>query len=88
MTNFVSTFIPQYAEKTAPLRQLLRADVEFVWDERMQQAFVELKETLTKAPVLRYFDSELPVVLSVDASHPVRARRGSLAKGPPGGFRE
>ena len=68
MTNYLNKFIKNYSEKTAPLRELLRNDVVWSWTEAHQQAFDRLKEDLMNPPVLKYFDPDKPVVLSVDSS--------------------
>ncbi len=57
------------SEVTAPLRVLIREDNEFVWEEAVHgQALGKVKDILSEAPVLRYFDNELPTVLQCDAS--------------------
>ena len=44
--------------------------MDFIWDERRQAAFDQIKQLVTSAPVLRSIDynSENPVVLSVDST--------------------
>lgn len=49
-------------------RQLLKRDVEFVWQTAQQIAFDRLKELCTHPPVLKYFDPTKPVVIFCDAS--------------------
>ena len=68
MTNYLAKFVPDYSEATAPLRELLRQDVDWCWLELHTAAFTKLKELITGPPVLRYFDVHKPVVLSADAS--------------------
>lgn len=68
MLTYVSRFIPNLAIKNEVLRNLLKKDSLWHWDGNTEKVFNELKETLCKAPVLRYFDINLPVTLSVDAS--------------------
>lgn len=68
MLGYVSQFIPSFADKTAPLRELIKKDASFVWDIHHEQAFIQLKTQLMTAPVLKFFDPNRPVVLSVDAS--------------------
>ena len=43
MTNFVANFIPQYADLTLPLRELLKKDTHYIWEDRHQKAFERLK---------------------------------------------
>ncbi|GJE97287.1 polyprotein [Phanerochaete sordida] len=63
-------WIENYSAKARPLAELVRHDCEFVWDERRQAAFEELKRIITSPPALRPIDyeSDLPVILSVDSS--------------------
>lgn len=68
MTNFVSSFVDSYTDITAPLRVLLKKDTVFIWGDAQQRAFDSLKRALATAPVLRYFDPDSPLVLSVDSS--------------------
>ncbi len=63
-----SKFIPQYSDITGPLRQLIHQDVEWCWHETHEEAFARLKQASTNPPVLQYFDTSIPVVLSADAS--------------------
>ena len=66
----VRIWIKNYSALARPLTELVRNDVEFLWDKRRQLAFQTLKDIISKAPALRPIDytSELPVILSVDSS--------------------
>ena len=68
MTNYLSKFIPQYSDLTGPLRQLIHHDVEWHWHDAHDAAFSKLKQALTNPPVLQFFDTSKPVVISADAS--------------------
>lgn len=68
MINYLAKFIPDMSTKTMSLRKLLEKNVAWHWTEEHDRAFTELKELVTKAPVLRYFDVKKPVKISVDAS--------------------
>ncbi|XP_061727723.1 uncharacterized protein K02A2.6-like [Cydia pomonella] len=68
MTNYVSRFLPNYAELVEPLRGLLKRDSEFQWYEIHTSAFERVKKCLMEAPTLRYYDPGEAVVVSVDAS--------------------
>lgn len=43
-------------------------DVQWVWNEPQQTAFVKLKEMVTRTPVLRYYNLKEEVTLQCDAS--------------------
>ena len=63
MITYVSKFVPNLAEKTAILRNLIKKNAVWVWDENIEKSFIELKNCLTKSPVLQYFDINKPVTL-------------------------
>lgn len=66
----VRIWIKDFSEKVRPLRELTLNGAEFIWDERRQEAFEELKDIVASAPALRPIDytSENAVILSVDSS--------------------
>jgi hypothetical protein len=47
--------------------------VPFSWDSHCRDAFESLKQRLTEAPILRYFQPELPTRVETDASDGVVA---------------
>ncbi|XP_071849798.1 uncharacterized protein [Apostichopus japonicus] len=47
LTQYVSRFIPNYASITSPLRELTKKEVKFEWSDECNQAFEQLKRTLT-----------------------------------------
>jgi hypothetical protein len=66
--NYLHKFIPNVAELSKPLRELLKKEVVFRWDFEQQKAFEQLKNILTAAPVLRFYDPSKALTLTVDAS--------------------
>lgn len=68
MANYVSKFIENFSEVSAPLRQLLHKDVQFSWQPEHQKAFDELKKKLISPPVLAFYDVNKPLTLTCDAS--------------------
>ena len=71
MVNYMSKFIPNLANLTQPLRELLHKEVEWHWSERQEKAFQAIKEKLTSDATLQYYDVEKPLIVSVDAYHPM-----------------
>jgi hypothetical protein len=67
----VRIWIQNYSQLARPLTELWRHNVEFIWDQRRQNAFAKLKELVSSAPALRPIDytSYNPVILSVDSSN-------------------
>lgn len=70
MVNYLAKFSPNLSAITAPMRQLLSKEVEFIWDQPQNEAFEEVKNILTSSPgpVLAYFDTAKHLTLQVDAS--------------------
>ena len=66
--SYLSSYISRLSDNTLPLRQLLHKDVEFQWNDEQQQAFDKLKELVTSATHLQYFNPKKPAVVQVDAS--------------------
>jgi hypothetical protein len=68
MLNYVQKFVPELAEKTRPLRELLKKDIEWTWGQAQEKAFQDLKLALTSPPVLAHYSPHLPTKVSADAS--------------------
>lgn len=68
LVNFLCRYVPNMSKINAPLRELLRNDVPWQWHPEHDEAFSNVKEILTTAPVLKFFDISEPVTLQVDAS--------------------
>ncbi len=66
----VRIWIEGYSARARPLTELIRKETEFMWDNRRQEAFDDLKHAVTSAPALRAIDyvSDHPVIMSVDSS--------------------
>ncbi|PFX14755.1 Retrovirus-related Pol polyprotein from transposon opus [Stylophora pistillata] len=68
VVTYLSKFIPNMSLKSAPLRQLLQNDVEWSWEQAEDDAFTSLKNSISSALVLKFFDLKEPVTMSVDVS--------------------
>jgi hypothetical protein len=44
LASYFRKFIKNYSLKAHPLHQLTRKNAKFIWDEKIQQAFVDLKK--------------------------------------------
>ena len=66
--TYLSRFSEDLSTKSAPLRTLLKNDVTFTWEANEQQAFDEIKALISSAPLLKYFNPDLPVEIQTDAS--------------------
>ena len=68
-TNFYCQFIQDFFKIVKPLIGLIRKKVSFAWTEDCIKAFQDLKQTMTKASVLRHFNLNRQVILETDASN-------------------
>ena len=68
MLQYVSKFIPNLSTETALLRQLLEKNVIWNWNETYRNCYKRMKELVSSAPVLRFYDVNESVTLSVDVS--------------------
>ncbi|KAL9976590.1 hypothetical protein ACROYT_G013911 [Oculina patagonica] len=69
MTNYLQKFAPKLSEITTPLRNLIKSDTEFLWDEQVHGAALnEAKRIISSTPVLKYFNPRTEPVLQCDAS--------------------
>ena len=68
MINHVSKLEDQLASKTKPLSKLLKKKNTWVWGQPQDQAFTEIKEALTTAPILALHDPNRETEVNVDAS--------------------
>lgn len=68
MVQYLTKFIPDLSDISAPLRKLLENDIEWHWEEPQKKSFEQIKQLVTNAPTLKFYDVNKPVTMSVDAS--------------------
>src|SRR5579859_5624786 len=68
LANFYRRFILNFNKLAGPMTALLKKNNKFRWSEGAQEAFEKLRAAFTSAPILRHFESSLPVILEADAS--------------------
>nr|CAN67014.1 hypothetical protein VITISV_042810 [Vitis vinifera] len=64
----VRRFIKDFSNLSKPLCELLAKDAKFIWDERCQKSFDQLKQFLTTTPIVRAPNRQLPFEVMCDAS--------------------
>jgi len=57
MFSFYRQYVPHYASISSQLHELVKNDVSFTWGEEQESAFRKLKEAITNAVPLAYFDT-------------------------------
>lgn len=68
MISWYRRFVPNFSDLIAPLTNLLRKGVKFVWDKPCEVAFEGIKNALVSAPILTCPNFEYPFILQTDAS--------------------
>ncbi|KAJ3684443.1 hypothetical protein LUZ61_013607 [Rhynchospora tenuis] len=68
LAGYYRRFVAGFSQIAKPLTELLHKDVKFVWDERQEKSFQELKDRLVTAPVLAMPVSGQDYIVYTDAS--------------------
>ena len=68
MANYPTKFLENLSDICEPLRKLTHKENAWNWTFKQDEAFKKLKEAVTKAPVLKYFDSKMDTTLQCDTS--------------------
>ena len=68
LINYLAAYVPHFANKVSPLRQLLKKDVPFVWHEDHHRTYDDLKRCIGSESCLSYHHPQKETVLDVDAS--------------------
>ena len=55
--NYLSKFLPRLSDVCEPLRKLMAKDVEWHWTDHQDQAFQRIRQLVTEAPVLKYYEA-------------------------------
>ncbi|KAI2657028.1 Transposon Tf2-6 polyprotein [Labeo rohita] len=68
-SNFYRRFIRHFSTVAAPLTSMVKkGDTRLSWSSNALQAFHELRQRFTSAPILRHPDPQRPFIVEVDAS--------------------
>ena len=66
--NYLSQFVPRFADKASDLRNLLTDNTPWTWEPSHLHDFEDLKAEIAKEGCLKYNDTSKPLCLEVDAS--------------------
>lgn len=68
MINYLGKFLPKLSEESEKLRLLLKKETQWQWDAMHERCFKTLKDLVSAAPVLKYYDVDEEVTIQCDAS--------------------
>ncbi|XP_031338074.1 uncharacterized protein K02A2.6-like [Photinus pyralis] len=68
MLTYLSKHIIKLSELTAPLRELIKNDTVWHWDERHDKCFDRIKTVISNVPVLQHFNINKKCTISADCS--------------------
>lgn len=68
MATYLAKFCPNLSEVTAPLRELTKKGITWIWTDEHDESWKNLKALVANSPSLCMFDPQKQLVLSVDAS--------------------
>ena len=69
LAGYYQRFVQDFSKLAAPLTNLTKKDVPFIWDNSCESVFQELKSRLTSAPILIVPDQDQVYDVYTDASH-------------------
>ncbi|KAL7289564.1 hypothetical protein TKK_0016535 [Trichogramma kaykai] len=68
LAGYYRRFVKDFAKIAKPLTGLLKADIPWDWTTAQEEAFGEIKQILSSAPLLQYPDFNRPFIVTTDAS--------------------
>lgn len=68
LATYCSRYIPDFEMVAEPLHRLMRKDTPYAWRKEQETSFKTLKEKLSSAPVLVYFNKDAETQVITNAS--------------------
>jgi len=83
LAQWFASFVPNMAQLLAPVWDLTKTSVPFVWTDELTRAFEATRDAIVRAPILAQFVPGSPIVLRPDYS--TVAIGGAIYQRPPDG---
>jgi hypothetical protein len=68
LAGYYRRFIENFSKITKPMTELLKSNTPYVWSDKCEASFQELKTRLTTTPILTLLDASKDFVVYCDAS--------------------
>jgi hypothetical protein len=68
MVGYYRRFIEGFSKIAGPMKKLLKKNIPFIWDEKCEKSFQEIKDKLTTSPVLAVPEPGKDYTIYCDAS--------------------
>lgn len=68
MVTYLSPFLPKLAAQSHTLRGLMKEDTPWIWDPSYEKAYQAIKDAVSDAACVKYYNTSEPISLEVDAS--------------------
>lgn len=68
LVSWYRKYVPNFSDVAQPLTALLKKNCRWVWSDKCQLSFEELKAKLITSPILTCPDYSRPLILQTDAS--------------------
>ena len=68
IATYMGSYLPHLSQQLAPLRDMLKEDIEFQWTASHQARYDDVKKQIAKCTTLAYYNPSLESVIQVDAS--------------------
>ena len=66
--NYLARFLKDLSTVFEPIRRLTKKDEEWKWAEEQDEAFEKIKNMVSTAPILKYYDAAKELIIQCDAS--------------------
>ena len=67
--NYLSKFLPSLSDILEPIRQLMKPEIAWEWSSEQANALQRIKQMVSEAPLLAYYDPKEELTIQCDASN-------------------